>query len=220
MSMAPHPTLAAGSGAPHAPPAEVSTAATLAPVAARETAERLGWLGVRVLSAVSMLMLNRRTRKAAPCPWLTPSRLDAHQALLVDAFTQLHEQVGQTLRTAGMTLVWSPSAGVSALRLATETTQGLLQIARDVLEEVQRQAHRPSPVRLELDLLHGETGSHLRMAIIDTGRATHGTAAPCTGHDSGLSMAQRHATQLGAQLDISTDPSGWCAELVLQLAPA
>jgi signal transduction histidine kinase len=181
--------------------------------------KEIGPLGVLVLTVVGLWRHNRRTRRE-PCGWLTPSRLDAHQSRLVDAFTPLHEQAGQALQATGMTLVWSPGAGVGTLRLSADTTQGLLLIARDALDEVLHQASRPSQVRLELDLLRGETGSHLRMAVIDTGRAIPRSLpqSPSVGHE--LSMAQRHATQLGAQLDISADATGWCVEVVLQLAPA
>ncbi len=175
---------------------------------------------MRTLLLAAAGLLLKRPIRPAPADPLTPSRLDDHQARLVDAFAPWQQQAARSLEAVGLTLRWAPGRGLVTLRLTADTTRGLLLIARDVLEEVLRQASQPGQVRLELDLLHGETGSHLRMAIIDTGRASAGPVpqASSRGHD--LAMAQRRATQLGAQLDIGIDATGWCAELVLQLAPA
>lgn len=172
-----------------------------------------------LLLAAAGLLLNRPIRRALADP-LTPSRLDDHQARLVDAFAPWHRQAARSLVAAGLTLRWARGTGVDTLRLTADTTRGLLLIAQDALDEVLRHASQPGQVRLELDLLHGETGSHLRMAVIDTGHTRTGLAAQAALRGHELAMAQRHATQLGAQLDIVSDASGWCAELVLQLAPA
>jgi hypothetical protein len=166
--------------------------------------------------AIAALNLDR-PRQPARHELPAPLQPDVHQGLLVDAFTPLRQQAGTMLRAAGMTLVWTSGHGIGTLRLATHTVQGLRQIAQEALEEALHQNSEPRAIHLELELLRGETGSHLRMAVIDpAGRS------PCQAplRVRGLSMAQRHATQLGAQLDIGVEREGWCVELVLQLAPA
>lgn len=211
MHMAHPPALEPGSAARHTPP----SAADMAVTRGRGMSATMHAL----LRAAAGLLLNRRVWRAPVDP-LTPSRLDAHQARFVDAFAPWHQQAARSLVAVGLTLRWARGTGVDTLRLTADTTRGLLAIAQDALDEVLRHASEPGQVRLELDLLHGETGSHLRMAVIDTGRTSTGPARQPASHGHELAMAQRHATQLGAQLEIGIDANGWCAELVLQLAPA
>jgi hypothetical protein len=143
---------------------------------------------------------------------------------LLPALLPLAERRGRTLAAHQGRLTVHVGPGVAQVRLPLATVQNLAQLLLEALDAATRPARTGTRLRFELDLRHGETGSHLRLAVIGPRRTVTNdstSVAPSDGTASqrrSVASMQRLATALGAQLDIELGPRGVCVEWVLPLA--
>jgi signal transduction histidine kinase len=142
---------------------------------------------------------------------------------LLRALADLRDHVEPLLAAAGTRLTWHCGTGVEAVALGSLTTLQLTRIAQEALLNVARQAAPTAEARVLLELIEGETGRHLRLAIGDAGPAGDASTADADGPQSrqrsGLAWArlQRQAGELGAQLITGAGTDGWLVDLVLPL---
>jgi signal transduction histidine kinase len=120
-------------------------------------------------------------------------------------------------------LAWVIGPEVHALALTQLEILQVLRIAQEALVNVVRHADGAHHAALELEVLSGETGRHLRLMVYDDGHPAGVPPTACApdqipsriGH--GWITLQRQATALGAQLMVGPQPDGWSVELVMPL---
>jgi signal transduction histidine kinase len=147
----------------------------------------------------------------------------SEEAPLLRALADLRDHVEPLLASAGIRLQWQCGSGVDSVALGSLTTLQLTRIAQESLLNIARHACAATEARVLLELLDGETGRHLRLAISDDGQppgpAPTEFAPTLPPLRSGLGWArlQRQATELGAQLVTGAQSDGWLVDLVLPL---
>ncbi len=161
----------------------------------------------------STLALARRWRGLAAWWRMTgPAARPDASAGLGARFDQACRPLQAGLRPAGGRLVGYVSAGARELRLPEVQASGLLrslEAAVHLMTDDAGAAAEPALLRIDLDRLDGETGSHLRLRLSGGRRQ----ARPrCARH------LRQTATRLGAQLDIVEQGGLLQVEMVLKLA--
>jgi len=160
---------------------------------------------------------------------LTLDHLDrGEEVLLLRALADLRDHVEPLLAAAGIRLQWQCGAGVEAVALGSLTTLQLTRMAQESLLNIARHACAATQACVLLELLDGETGRHLRLAISDDGQPPGAAPAPTElapalpplRSGMGWARLQRQATELGAQLVTGAQSSGWLVDLVLPLPKA
>jgi hypothetical protein len=149
--------------------------------------------------------------------------LDASQRPLPEALRELRRRVEPLLCSKAVQLAWVIGPEVHALALTKVETLQVLRIAQEALVNVVRHADGARHAALELEVLSGETGRHLRLMVYDDGHPAGVPPTACApdqipsriGH--GWITLQRQATALGAQLMVGPQPDGWSVELVMPL---
>lgn len=142
---------------------------------------------------------------------------------LLRALADLRDHIEPLLASAGIRLQWQCGGGVEAVALGSLATLLLTRIAQESLLNIARHASAATEACVLLELLDGETGRHLRLAISDDGQqpgpAPTEFAPTLPPLRSGLGWArlQRQATELGAQLVTGAQSNGWLVDLVLPL---
>jgi hypothetical protein len=142
---------------------------------------------------------------------------------LVQALADLRDHAAPMLADAGIRLVWELHGPVEEVMLGAHTTLQLQRIAQEALSNIARHARDASEARLLLELLDGETGRHLRLAISDDGHppgpapTEFAPTQPPLRSGLGWARLQRQATELGAQLVAGAQARGWTVDLVLPL---
>lgn len=174
-----------------------------------------GGLATGLLAWVLAGVLRHRARRRHPEP-------DSSGEPLLVALLPLVERAAHSLRATHGDLRTEIGPGVAPLHLPPAMVSGLTRLTQEALDDARRQTEGSGRLRLELDLQHGETGWHLRLAVIDPDHTPPPTATPGAAplHRRATASMQRQATALGAQLDIGHDARGTCVEWVLALPAA
>ncbi|MEY2655732.1 MAG: hypothetical protein RLZZ524_2760 [Pseudomonadota bacterium] len=183
----------------------------LAGVRAEDTGAPTSMLAGALLG--STLALARRWRGLAA--WWRMARPPARPETtpgLGARFDQACRPLQAGLRPAGGRLVGYVSAGARELQLPEVQASGLLrslEAAVRLMTDEASAAAEPALLRIDLDRLDGETGSHLRLRLSGGLRRTQ---PRCARH------LRQLATRLGAQLDIVEQGGLLQVEMVLKLA--
>jgi hypothetical protein len=168
----------------------------------------LGGLGAALMMRAVLRLTGRR--RAVPA---------VGEVSLLAALVPLIERTARSLRVTQGTLGTAIGLTVTALHLPTAMVGGLVRLTQDALDHARHQTQGQGHLRLELDLLDGETGLHVRLAVIHPNPTRTPAATPGVTplHRRTVASMQRQATALGAQLDIGHDERGNCIEWVLAL---
>lgn len=149
--------------------------------------------------------------------------LESGHRPLPEALRELRRRIEPLLRDKDVQLAWVIGADIDALALSSAEILQVLRIAQEALVNVVRHADGANHAAVQLEVLAGETGRHLRLMVYDDGHPAGLPPTACApdqipsriGH--GWITLQRQATALGAQLMVGPQPDGWSVELVMPL---
>lgn len=140
--------------------------------------------------------------------------LEVGRRPLQEALVELRQRVEPLLLARGIRLSWVIGPGIDSLALTAPELLQLLRVAQEALADVARADNQARQAALELEVLHGETGRHLRLVVFDDGQAAD------TGRDPAARSwitLQSQAKALGAQIVAGAQPDGWAVELIMPL---
>jgi signal transduction histidine kinase len=186
------------------------------------TARTMAQTSPHVPAGARLQQLDQQLAQALLSLRLMRDAMRAEPASLTDGLTGLQAHFQPVLAERGIRLEWTLTPQAEQVRLSARERLHLLRVVQEALDNAAvhaRQAKQVS-VSCQCTTARGQR-PHLTLVVRDDGRS-HGGPIQTQRLDfvytgTGLARLEQQAAEIGAQLAMGPDPSGWVVAVALPL---